>query len=433
MQTSTFQIIFLGICATLILIGVGVFASYGGFSGGKSIGRVVLWGAVDEVVVREVVGALREADKSFDGFTYIEKDPATYEADLVNAMANGTAPDLFILPGESIIQFSDKVLTIPYSSVSQSAFLGSFVDEGQIFLVPGGALALPFSIDPLVMYWNRDLFAGAGLANPPAFWNDFLSLSPKITSLDSGSNVKQSAVALGEWRNISHAKEILSALFMQAGDKVVVRGEDGKLQSVFGKTPSGYRENPAASALTFYSQFANPSKTSYAWNRSLPSSSEAFASGDLAVYFGFASEYAGLVERNPNLRFSVEELPQIEGNSAQGTYGKITGLAIPRTARNGAGALVIAELLSSKAGSAILSKTAGMPSVRRDVSASTEQSAAAEVFARAALKANMWLDPSPKATDSIFRTMVESVVSGKNQSPEAVSDAAEELRRLIAK
>ena len=47
MQTSNFQIIVLGLCTALILVGIAVFASFGGLLGGASIGKVTIWGTAD--------------------------------------------------------------------------------------------------------------------------------------------------------------------------------------------------------------------------------------------------------------------------------------------------------------------------------------------------------------------------------------------------
>ncbi|MES2007086.1 MAG: extracellular solute-binding protein [Patescibacteria group bacterium] len=431
MQTSNFQIIVLGVCVALILAGIAVFASFGGLLGGSGIGKVVVWGTLDSDVMQNLLDNLRSEDKTFQTVSYIEKDPATYNEELVNAMANGTAPDLFMLADEDLVSFADKILPIPYSVVSQSSYLGSYIDEGQLFLTSDGALALPFLVDPLVMYWNRDLFAAAGLATAPKYWNDFLTLSPKITSLDASSNLKKSAVALGEWRNIDHAKETLSTLLMQAGDQIAVRGEEGAPVIVFGNSPANFPERPAESVVRFYTEFANPSKTSYSWNRALPKASSVFTSGDLAVYFGFASEYLNIADLNPNLRFSVSLMPQIEGNSTRVTYGHITGLSIPRVANNPQGAVAIAQKLTGQFTSAYLSKALILPSVRRDVPADTKANAAADIFLQSALIARSWLDPSPVETDAIFKTMIESVVSGKAQPPGAVGDAAQELNRLV--
>jgi len=430
-QLTTFQIVVLGIFSAFILVGVGVFAVSGGFGNSQDVGSVVVWGTVDSNVVQHVFDELRPNDKTFQNVSYTQKKPETYDAELINAMASGTGPDLIMLSQDELVAFTDKVLTIPYGAVSQASFIGSYIDEGQLFLTKEGSLALPFIVDPLVMYWNRDLFAGAGIASPPKFWNEFFDLAPKVTSLDAGSAVKKSAVALGQWENILHAKDILATLFIQAGDSIVVRGAEGVPGSVFGRRPTNAQSTPAESALRFYTEFGNPSKTSYSWNRSLPRSDNAFVAGDLAVYFGYASEYEGLLALNPNLHFSAAVLPQIEGGGVKATYGRLLGLAIPRSSRNTAGALTVAEHMTDKTGIETLAPLTGLPPVRRDVYIDTANNAAMAVFVQSALMARGWLDPSPQATNQIFKTMIESVISGKNEPAAAVAAAAAELEALL--
>jgi multiple sugar transport system substrate-binding protein len=428
---STFQIAVLGIFSALILVGIGVFAAFGGVFGGHSIGSVTIWGTIDEHVMLGVIDELHTQDKSFENVSYVQKDAATYNADLVNAMASGSGPDLILLADKDLYSFKDKVLVIPYSILPQGSFLASYVDGGQLFLTPQGSLALPFTLDPLVMYWNRDIFASAGIASPPQFWNDFLNLAPKITSLDARSNVKRSAVALGEWRNIPTAKGMLSTLFMQAGDTIMGEDADGKAMVTLGATPQDATTNPAESALRFYTEFANPSKTSYSWNRSLPQAPDMFTAGDLGVYFGYASEYAAITAKNPNLHFSVAPLPQIEGNATHVAYGKITGIAIARTAANVQGALAIAQKLSSKNAVALISGALSLPPVRRDVVVDTSANATAGVFVQSSLITHAWLDPNADQTDLLFQAMIESVVSGKSNPATAVAEATLGLRQLL--
>lgn len=432
MHMSTFQIVVLGVCAALILIGVGVFASFGGLGDGGSVGRVTVWGTVDSSMMGQLLTQLRSSDGAFQDVTYTEKNPATYHSELINAMAAGTGPDLVLMTQEEIFNFEDKLLVIPYGLVSQSSFLSSFIDQGQLFLTSEGELALPFMVDPLVMYWNRDLFAAAGEASPPQFWNDFLALAPKITQLDAAANIKRSTVAMGQWQNVANAKAILSTLFLQAGDKIVVRRSDGTLNPVFGSTPTNAPSNPSESALRFYTEFTNPSKTTYSWSRTMPLSSTAFIAGDVAVYFGFASEYATLAARNPNLRFGVARMPQVEGVSTRATYSRLTGLAIPRNSKNANGAAEIAQKLSSSQVGSSLVKLTGLPPVRRDVRVDTSADAAMAVFKDAALIARGWPDPNQTETDTIFKTMVESVISGRQSTAGAISEAASALRKLMS-
>ncbi len=427
---STFQLIVLGIFGAFVLIGVGVFATMGGLGGDAGVGSVTVWGTIDEQTIQPLISDAKRSDEAFRDVTYVHKDSATYHAELLNAMASGKAPDLFLVDLGDLQGFSDKIIPIPYKVVSQSTFLSSFVDGAQQFLTPQGVLAMPFRVDPLVMYWNRDIFASAGVATPPVYWNDFLTLAPKITSLDARSQVAQSTVSLGEWRNIDHAKEILVTLFMQSGDQVIQRSANGTPTSVFNR--NSQNSMSTESVLRFYTEFSNPSKTSYSWNRGLPRSNNMFASGDLGIYFGFISEAKSFSNRNPNLRYSIAPIPQIEGNQTRYTYGNMTGLAIPRSARNPQGAVVVAQKMTGKSFSTAFSLATALPSVRRDVVFDTSANATAGIAAQAALIARGFLDPNPRETDLIFQTMIESVISGAKTTNEAVRDGAAELTALLS-
>ena len=431
MKMTNFQLIFTGVFVLLILVGVAVFALFGGIGGKSNIGVVTVWGTVDQTTVDRVLQDLRQTNKELSDVRYVQRTPSTYVADLINAMASGTGPDLFFIGQDEVFLFADKIQVVPYSTLSQSTFINSYIDEGQLFLTEQGALALPLLIDPLVMYWNRDMLASAGVSQPPRYWSDLITLAPKITKLDPSLTIQKSAVALGEWQNISHAKAILTTLFLQAGDPIVARDTSGIQVVVFGTTPQNMPENPAVSALKFYTEFANPSKTTYSWNRSLPKSQDAFTAGDVALYFGMASDYEALKARNPNLRFAVAPLPQIQGNSTTLTFGQMTGVALSRSAPNAAGALTAAQILTGPAAALAFAQANKLPPVRRDVVVDTSADAAQAVFVQSALVARAWLDIDKQKTDTLYAGMIESVISGKSELSSAVAEVSLSLGALL--
>ena len=428
---TNFQLIFTGIFVLLILVGVAVFSLFGGIGGKSTIGVVTVWGTVDQTAVDQALQGLRQSNKELSDVRYVQRPSGTYAADLVNAMASGTGPDLFFIGQDEVFLFADKIQVVPYSTLSQSTFINSYIDEGQLFLTEQGALALPLLIDPLVMYWNRDMLASAGVSQPPRYWSELITLAPKITKLDPSLTIQKSAVALGEWQNISHAKAILTTLFLQAGDPIVARDTSGIQVVVFGTTPQNLPENPAVSALKFYTEFANPSKTTYSWNRSLPKSQDAFTAGDVALYFGMASDYEALKARNPNLRFAVAPLPQIQGNSTTLTFGQMTGVALSRSAPNAIGALTAAQILTGPAAALAFAQANKLPPVRRDVVVDTSADAAQAVFVQSALVARAWLDIDKQKTDTLYAGMIESVISGKSELSSAVAEVSLSLGALL--
>ncbi len=432
MKISFFQYAALGIFATLTLVGVGFFATMSGGGSSGGVGKVVIWGTINGDVVEHVLIEARRSDKSLVDVSYLQKDSKNYVPDLINAMAGGRGPDLFMITQDQLTAFSDKIGTISYSTMSQQTFIDSYIDESQLFMTPTGILALPYSVDPLVMYYNRDTLSSAGFANPPQYWSDFLDIAPKLTRLDGNSNVTKSAVAMGGWQNVQYAKDILATLFMQAGDPIVTRGQNGVSSAVLGSSQgsTNANENPAVSALQFFTEFGNPNKTTYSWNRSLPSSQDAFVAGDLAIYFGFASDYEALKARNPNMPIGVAQMPQIKDAGVKLVFGQMTALAIPRTSSNPSGAQTAAVKITNQANIQLLA-SGGMPAVRRDVQIDTSKDAAQTVFARSAIISRAWLDPDPAKTDTIFQDMIESVMSGKTQPSEAIFSAADVLRSTL--
>jgi ABC-type glycerol-3-phosphate transport system substrate-binding protein len=434
MNFTTFQLFFMAGLIVIIVAGVMIFALRGGVGGASSVGKVTVWGTVDQTVMDQVLGDLRGADKNFNDTVYVKKDPKNFTSELINAMASGKSPDLFIMPQDQLLAFSNKILTVPFGAMSQQTYVDSFIDEGQLFLSAAGIRAFPFMVDPLVMYWNRDSFAEAGLPRPPQYWSDLLDITPKLSVVSGGSNVDKSAIAMGEWDNVQYAKDILAMLFIQAGDPIIKVGDEvTKYQVTLGSNPADAQEAPAISALRFYTEFSNPAKTSYTWNKTMPTSQDAFVAGDVALYLGYSSDFPTLLERNPNLNFGVAVMPQVKGNSSRVTFGRMIGLAIPRTSSNPTGAMTIAIGLSGQTGIASLSSHSTLPPVRRDVTVDTSKNAAASIFIQSSLISRSWLDPDPTKTDGIFNDMVQSVLSGKNQPQEAISNAGQIMQSIVYK
>ncbi len=425
---KTFPAIVTGIFILLALGAGFIFATYSS-SGRNVVGTVVVWGSIPKSAFDTLIGGLGQGNSNYNNVSYQEIPADQIMPQLVQAIASGKSPDLVMLPGEDLVGNFAKLQEIPYSTLSRRDFQNAFIQAGENFLGPNGSYGLPFTVDPLVMYWNRTLFSEAGIGNPPTYWDELASMTPQLTKASKNGTLTQSAVAFGGWANVTHAKEILLSLFSQLGNPVIVANANGGYQSVL-SSGNGGTTVPADSALTFYTDFSNPAKPNYSWNSSEPNSHDAFIGGELAVYFGFASELASIRAANPNLNFDVAPLPQIRGGGA-GAYAEITALSIPRGAANPSGALAVAEALTSQAPQAALSGILGTPSVRRDVSPTNGADPYAIVFRNASLTAFSFLDPDPSASDSIFQRMVENVTSGRLPVSQATTGANQDLSALL--
>jgi ABC-type glycerol-3-phosphate transport system substrate-binding protein len=330
-KSSTFKIVIIGIFIAFGVLGIIALAGFRGGGGGEANRTVVtLWGTLDRSLFLELDNRHRERTDSSLMVNYVQKNSFTFEDELINALAAGSGPDAILAPPGFIYKHRDKVYQIPYESLSESFVKQNFIEASELFLTSGGALAVPFSVDPVVLYWNRDILSSAGIAVPPATWNEVVSAVPNLSVVDANYNVIQGAIAMGEYDNIGNAKEILSTLLLQVGNQIVV--DNGGRPSVTLVEKFG-NERPAESAISFYTNFSDPAKNTYSWNRALPEAQNMFLAGDLAFYIGLASEFNEINRKNPNLNFGVSFVPQLEESRRRTTYGLMRGVAIMRNSR----------------------------------------------------------------------------------------------------
>jgi ABC-type glycerol-3-phosphate transport system substrate-binding protein len=431
-KTSNFQIILLVAFGFFMIVGIMLFAtSKLSSTGGTVVTPIVMWGTPSSEAINKTIDALLEKDKSSLKITYVQKDSNNFEQTLIEAIADGVGPDVVILPEDMILKNVNKFVVLPYSSYPLRTFKDQFIDAGSVYLVADGVLAFPFIVDPMVMYWNKTHFVNAGIVNPPVQWDEFSKIVTKLTKKDSNFNITQSGTALGEYQNILHSKDILTTLFLQAGVPIIAKNTTGNYEaSIIGNY--GNSQNPAEVALTFYTDFANPSKETYSWNKSLKSSLDSFISGDTSIYFGFASELSGISFKNPNLNFDVAKVPQVSGAGKKSVFAKMYGLAVLKTSKNQTSAYNQILTLISTGGIASLSSLSNLPPVRKDVLAISSTDPYMQIFYNSALISDTWLDPSPSATEAVFKNMIESVIVGKSTPGTAIGRADNDLGTIIS-
>ncbi|MFA6158266.1 MAG: extracellular solute-binding protein [Candidatus Paceibacterota bacterium] len=423
---TRFQLILTGVLVMAALIAAVLF-SVQKSSNSNSAVQVTMWGTIDNETFTNFLSKAALANRDTMNISYVAKSPDTFEADLVAALARGKGPDMILLPQNLIVSQQDKFYTIPFTSYSERAFKDSFIEEGELYLVPDGIIGLPFSIDPIVMYWNRNIFSNANVPMPPSSWTDFYSLAPKIIQKDASGNISQALIAFGATSNVTHAKDMISLLSLQAGTAIVSRDQYASLRSVFSDQGNGLV--PGEQAVNFFTEFSNPVKPAYSWNRSLPSDRAMFLSGRLAVYFGFASELADIRAANPNLNFDVAPVPQIPGRKV--TFGNMQAVTLLKSSPNLLAAYTAAVTLTGDSLQTEWVGASGYPPVRRSLIAVPQGNAYKSVFYDSALISHAWLDPSESGTSAAFTKLIESVTSGRSRTSNAVRDASTEIDNLL--
>ncbi|RJQ30738.1 extracellular solute-binding protein [Candidatus Parcubacteria bacterium] len=441
MKSSPFQIILLvgfGVVAVLaMLIFGGVLPGYKN-KGGKSKNAVQLnfWGTLPAGGMNKTVSEFNKENNREIRLTYSEKSPASYLSDVTEALASGSGPDFWILSQDIVLKSRNKVHPISFENYPERTFLDNFADISELLIDEKNRAVsgIPFLIDPIVLFWNKDMFSSAGLSQPPEDWEEFAEVAETLTEKNDIGNIVQSGSALGEFNNIPDAKEILSMLLLQAGNKVIKEDARGNLKVVLAEEGSS-GSKPAIDSFKFYGDFSNPNKTVYSWNKALMKADSMFAKGTLAMYLGYASEFPAIRAKNPHLNFDIAESPQIKGAKTKSVFGKLYFLALMRnsgeTAKiNSFGAMA---RMTSRVYSKKFSEATGLASPRRDLLAEEAESAYFGTVNKSAIMAKSWLEPEPEETRKIFKEAVEGITSGSLSVSGAVALAKRKLDQSLSK
>lgn len=427
---NIFQILTVVVFLVIGIIGIAMFATGKSGIGGSSY-NAVIWGVLPKSSIDASLDSfrIRGVDPSF---TYIEYEEEGFEQLILKAIAEGRGPDAIIFPDSMYYSQVNKLLTVPNTTVTAEDYRNTYLDIGRKFTVQGGIKAFPLLIDPLVMYYNVDILKSEGVLIPPKDWVEFANLTERIVRKQDNGIIDRAYAALGEYDNVDHAKNILFTMLSQVGVNLSFFDPN---QGVY---VSGLINQEGASRLSrevliYYTEFANPTKTSYTWNKSFKSSREAFLSGDLAIYFGPASEIDYMVTRNPNLNFAIAPMPQAYEDKKV-TQGKVYLLGFMVTSKNSNATYQnVMNFFGTYELNESLSNSIKLASTRRDVLSKSNLSktnADISVISNSAIYADTWIDPNSFSSDDIFSKMINSVVTGVQNISDSLNDASGRLDRL---
>lgn len=424
---SKFQMIVIGIFVVCIIAGVAAFAMFKGGSSSTALPQITIWGTFPKDIFDQYISKINNSLSQSISINYVQKSGDQFSKDFIATLARGSGPDAILIPSDMVLPHMDKIAPIPYSALNQREFMDSYIEESYMYLGAQGSYAIPFTVDPLIMYWNRDMFNSAGIANSPKYWDEFVNINKKIVTKDQKGNIRKTGLAMGEFVNVTNARELFGTLIMQLGNPITFTNNDGVTQS---SLKISFNPNPSK-ALQFYTQFADASQPLYSWNRGMPESKSYFLSGLLATYFGFASEISDIRAKNPNLNFDASAIPQIRSGGKKATFGRMYGLSIVRSSKNLNATYQVLSIITSASSLKLLSNTLYLPSVRRDVISAGSDDPYLSIFNEQALIAKSWLDVDPSSSFNIFRNMVESVTSGSKNIDEALDDAGEQYNNIL--
>lgn len=392
-----------------------------------AIGEVTIWGVLPEDAFSTVLKDIKDLDKAYEKVIYRYVPIEQFDTLFVNALADQKAPDIVLLPHDRLVEHRSRLQPISYESLPIRDYRSAFIDGTEIFALSDGIYGLPLLVDPLVLYWNRDMFATNNMLAAPKTWEEVVSkVVPTYTVKDFNRNILTSGLAMGEYSNVKNSYGVLSMLLLQGGSAMVTEAEN-QYQVLLNDRVGQTGGEPLTSAITFFTNFSNVNNSLYSWNRSLRQDKDMFLSEDLALYFGFASEGVDIAAKNPNLSFDIAEVPQSESASVRRTYGNFYAFTISRQSKNKSGAFLVASYLASEPIALKLAQGYNMVPARRSSVAAGSNDIFGRVAYLSAPNTRGWLNPDLDKASQIIATAIDDVNANRGSAGLAATDIREKM------
>lgn len=417
-----------------ILIGSGVFAALlailifsgrlpiGSSGANNPVGDVSMWGVFPDSEMSDVIQPFNAKAKTYRiNYKYVSS--VDFEKKLVEALASGVGPDVILVPYQIILSQQSRIAPYPASSFSETAYKNTYINGASVFWTPSGALALPVATEPMVLFFNRTLFAKHGVLLPPTYWDELTTMVPKLTVEDGNGNFLESGISLGTF-TVPYMKDIVMAIVTQFKQTPVLANynNDGTVSYNFlANTPitETAQVQPLSMIMRFITEFSDQTKTTYSWNQFSGNAVDAFVAEKLAMYIGYAGELPVLRSQNPKMDIEMSFLPQYRDYGTFSTGIRLYGIATMRQAKNPSGAYAVEYAFSG------LDWSPQIASIVGAIPASTSYlntPGLNEVLKNSLLISHGWYDINSQSSSDFMSQMFGSITSGVQGVNEAVGD-----------
>lgn len=387
--------------------------------------ELVVWGIDDGKTFEDII-------KGYTGLRpnvsvkYKEIEEDRYDSLLLNALAAGEGPDVFLVDNNALLRQLGKMKPVSPAQMNlvklrdlfPQVVERDFVNETEVY-------ALPLYIDTLALAYNRDLFDQGSVVFPPGTWQDFQGTVQVLRKISpTGQILKAGAAVGGSDRSIGTAQDILYLLMLQ--------NETPMVNDSFTAANFGSQGGLGLQALNFYTQFANAASPYYTWNDSQPEFLESFAREETAMVFAYKSDLDSLKSRSPFLNFEIAFVPKPAGAEKSIAYADYYGLTASRQSRvsNWAWDFIIYATTKPEVIQTYLDKTGRPPALRSLISEKINDQEFG-VYARQALTARSWPQIDEIEIARIFSRAIAGVLTGQLDTKKALSQAEGQVTGLM--
>lgn len=440
-----------------------VVSGRGSKGSGTGPTTIKIWSPFDEGKIYK--GMVKGFENDNPGYTvefkYVEAANAKeYEAKVVDAIAAGNGPDIWLARNDWLPKHKTKITPFPSAELQWSTsketneqdVLNALLSEAvaKQNSMDGKLYALPIAVDSLALYINptvleqvkKDLSdAGsadeAKLENYPSTWEEVVTWSNLLKSKKNGS-IDRGGLAMGTVTNTYAATDVYLALLHQM--KGSLFGTDGKSVALhLARVDSSITKFPGKDSLDFFTSFARKDNANYSWDTTLGDPTKAFVDGRVAMMVGFSSLGADLKKLNKDFDPTVVALPQsipaVSAPTDRVDYAAYWTHVVSSSSPNQKMSWQLLQSLVSASNLGIYQRQAGKPTVNLisdPVKPATRTSSDDyDLFASQVGTSQSEQKPEWQGVDEAIQDMISQVTT-LGQSPQAAIDtAADRLKKVL--
>ncbi len=398
-----------------------------GGAGGESTTALTIWARSDESpFITPLIEGFNSSHPAIKAQLTIVPAGAAFTQKFAAALSTGTGPDVVSLNLVYVPYFASVGQLTDITSMAQALpdYKIMNASEMRLSTYNGAIYALPFTGDASVLFYNKDLFAKAGIAKPPTNWSELREDAKKITALGGDVYGFYFPGNGSGWNLFTFTPYVWAA----GGDVLVGEGKDQKATL---NTPE------VISALSLYRQLLA--------DGSIPSSSQTddgsqiltlFEAGKIGMLGNGSFAYSELTQMYPNIHFGIAPIPGPNGGEASFAGGDT--IAIPKGTKHLAQAWEFVKWATSKETQWTYLGKAGIVPIRPDA---VPASYAAENPSFAALIHAMSIGKTPKSVvysqlfenpNGAWASMIHDAVFSSQTPAATAAQAQQGFEQILA-
>jgi ABC-type glycerol-3-phosphate transport system substrate-binding protein len=422
---------------------------------------------LDLYVVFDNTDAYREQIQAFQSnnpgirvnvkkFTNLEE----YEDLIINEIAEGEGPDVFMIHNSWITKHAKKLLPLPLdqpivmnADLFRQTFFQAAADD---LIIEEQIYGMPQSIDNLAVFYNTQHFSDliATSDQPGNLWED---IKEQVTTLTKRNNSPErfalAGLAMGRGDNVTNAVDILYALMIEYGTQFY--DEKGE-RAIFANNQAagvGAEDKPGVAAFELYTSFALPSYRYYSWNEYItgfaPEEKEVnpFVRGKVSMIIGYPYLYDEIVsaiqdqQKLGNNHIDIEDVgvaafPQLVSQqeaTRRDTYASYFPLVVARTTDMPSEAWSLIQFLTSADALQTYHNKTNRPTSRKDMVSQQQTEPLFGVFAFQAPFAKSFKIYDDQAYRTVFREAMDKVISNLATPEQALTEAQQKITCIVQK